>query len=95
MNKIKIGSVRFNLDNRTLEFKDKEIQLPNSEFLILSHLLNKKINTRESISEVLGYTEHGIELRTIDQHVHRLRLKLGKEGKRIITVNTVGYRLKI
>src|SRR5205823_3922264 len=31
--------------------------------------------------------------RTVDVHVRRLRVKLGPEGHRILTVKSVGYRL--
>ena len=31
--------------------------------------------------------------RTVDVHVRRLRGKLGGEGRRIVTVKGVGYRL--
>jgi DNA-binding response OmpR family regulator len=33
-----------------------------------------------------------IESRTVDVHVRRLRVKLGTEGRRILTVKSVGYR---
>jgi DNA-binding response OmpR family regulator len=33
-----------------------------------------------------------IDTRTIDQHIARLRDKLGSESKRVITVKNVGYR---
>jgi DNA-binding response OmpR family regulator len=33
-----------------------------------------------------------IESRTVDVHVRRLRVKLGAEGRRILTVKSVGYR---
>jgi DNA-binding response OmpR family regulator len=33
-----------------------------------------------------------IDTRTIDQHIARLREKLGPESKRVVTVKNVGYR---
>ena len=33
-----------------------------------------------------------IESRTVDVHVRRLRVKLAEEGRRILTVKSVGYR---
>ena len=36
-----------------------------------------------------------IETRTVDVHVRRLRVKLGAEGRRILTVKSVGYRFEL
>jgi two-component system phosphate regulon response regulator PhoB len=36
-----------------------------------------------------------IDTRTVDQHIARLRDKLGSEAGRIVTVKNVGYRLKL
>jgi DNA-binding response OmpR family regulator len=41
---------------------------------------------------VWGYNI-GVESRTLDVHVRRLRKKLGDEGQRILTLRGVGYRL--
>ena len=46
------------------------------------------------LDHVWGYSRAGeIESRTVDVHVRRLRVKLGPEGHRILTVKSVGYRL--
>jgi len=46
------------------------------------------------LDRVWGYSRAGeIESRTVDVHVRRLRVKLGPEGRRILTVKSVGYRL--
>ena len=47
------------------------------------------------LDRVWGYAAAGeIESRTVDVHVRRLRVKLGAEGARIVTVKSVGYRLE-
>jgi DNA-binding response OmpR family regulator len=53
--------------------------------------------TREQILEkVWGYERSmDIDTRTVDQHVARLRDKLGAERGRVVTVKNVGYRLKL
>ena len=46
------------------------------------------------LDRVWGYATAGeLESRTVDVHVRRLRVKLGDEGRRIVTVKGVGYRL--
>jgi DNA-binding response OmpR family regulator len=53
--------------------------------------------TRDQLMErVWGYDRSlNIDTRTVDQHIARLREKLGSEAARIITVKNVGYRFKI
>ena len=34
------------------------------------------------------------ESRTLDMHIRSLRKKLGEDGKKIVTVRGIGYRLK-
>jgi two-component system phosphate regulon response regulator PhoB len=52
------------------------------------------VQTRETLlSDVWGiYTP--VDTRTIDTHIKRLRMKLGKPGNMIVTVTGIGYKLK-
>jgi two-component system phosphate regulon response regulator PhoB len=36
-----------------------------------------------------------IDTRTVDQHVKRIREKLGSEASRLLTIKNVGYRIKL
>jgi two-component system phosphate regulon response regulator PhoB len=52
------------------------------------------VQSRDALLEqVWGYVP-GVETRTVDTHVKRLREKLGKAGDYIETVRGVGYRLR-
>jgi DNA-binding response OmpR family regulator len=55
----------------------------------------KALTREELLEKVWGY-EKGLDLdtRTVDQHVKRLREKIGAEAARLLTVKNVGYRLK-
>ncbi|MDH3284111.1 MAG: helix-turn-helix domain-containing protein [Acidobacteriota bacterium] len=46
------------------------------------------------LSEVRGYSS-GVDSRTVDTHVRRLRHKLLAESERIETVIGVGYRFRV
>jgi len=52
--------------------------------------------SREQLLDLVWGTEKGADLdtRTVDQHVARLRKKLGPEGSRLITLKNRGYRFK-
>ena len=57
---------------------------------------NGKMFTREQLLDLVWGVEKGADLdvRTVDQHVARLRKKLGVEGARLLTVKNRGYRFK-
>ena len=53
-----------------------------------------RVQSRDSLLErVWGYAP-GIETRTVDTHVKRLREKLGAASDYIETVRGVGYRIR-
>jgi len=74
------------------------VTLTPKEFDLLRALLDARgrVLSREFLLDrVWGYARASeIESRTVDVHVRRLRAKLGDEGRRILTVKNVGYRLE-
>jgi DNA-binding response OmpR family regulator len=74
------------------------VVLTPKEFDLLRALAEAggRVLSREFLLDrVWGYAAAGeIESRTVDVHVRRLRMKLGAEGARIVTVKSVGYRLE-
>jgi DNA-binding response OmpR family regulator len=78
--------------------RGKPVVLTTKEFEFLKLLLSAggRALTRDQLLEkVWGYDRSmEIDTRTIDQHVARLREKLGPEGAIIATVKNVGYRIK-
>ena len=78
--------------------RGRQAALSAKEFELLKCLLEaagRALNRDEILEKVWGY-ERGMELdtRTVDQHVARLREKLGPEAARLVTVKNVGYRVK-
>jgi two-component system phosphate regulon response regulator PhoB len=73
------------------------LPLAPKEFDLLETLLQSagRVLSREHLlTRVWGYARADeIESRTVDVHIRRLRAKLGGEGRRIMTVKGVGYRL--
>jgi phosphate regulon transcriptional regulator PhoB len=74
------------------------VELTPKEFDLLRALAEARgrVLSREFLLDrVWGYaTAADIESRTVDVHVRRLRMKLGAEGARIVTVKGVGYRVE-
>ncbi len=74
----------------------QSIELTATEFRLLSFLAERagRVQSRETLlSEVWGYSS-GVDSRTVDTHVRRLRRKLLTESERIETVIGVGYRFR-
>ncbi|MBI4377092.1 MAG: response regulator transcription factor [Elusimicrobia bacterium] len=92
------GEVRLDLERYEASASGKPVSLTSREFELLKLLLEAKgraLTRQEILEKVWGYgQEMRVETSTVDQHVRRLRLKLGAEASRIVTVKNVGYRFK-
>jgi len=84
-------------DSRLLKIKGQIIELAPKEYELLYHLvINKNIAlSRESLLDsVWGYTFYG-QTRVVDNHIKKIRKKLGDYARLIQTVSKVGYRFQI
>ena len=94
---IAMGALAIDPGTRTVTVQGAPLTLTHKEFELLSALADAqgRVLSREFLLDrVWGYSRAGeIESRTVDVHVRRLRVKLGPEGHRILTVKSVGYRL--
>ena len=94
---IAIGALAIDPGTRTVTVQGAPLTLTHKEFELLGALADAqgRVLSREFLLDrVWGYSRAGeIKSRTVDVHVRRLRVKLGPEGRRILTVKSVGYRL--
>jgi two-component system alkaline phosphatase synthesis response regulator PhoP len=94
----RFGELQIDTERFTVSVKGKSVSLSSKEFAFLKILIeaNGKALTRDQLLErVWGYDRSmEIDTRTIDQHITRLRDKLGQEAKRVITVKNIGYRFE-
>lgn len=73
----------------------QEVVLTAKEFRLLEVLMSRcgRVQSRESLLQVVWGQDINVTNRTIDTHLKRLREKLGPEGADLIeTVRGVGYR---
>jgi DNA-binding response OmpR family regulator len=95
---LRAGGIELDTERWEARVKGKPVELTTKEFEFLKLLLEAggKVMTRDAILEkVWGYDQSlEIDTRTVDQHVARLREKLGPESGRVATVKNVGYRIK-
>jgi two-component system, OmpR family, alkaline phosphatase synthesis response regulator PhoP len=76
--------------------KKMEVLLTAKEFGLLEHLLRNpgRVLTREVLlNTVWGYEYYGTT-RTVDVHIRRLKQKLPSLNEAIISVKSLGYKLK-
>jgi DNA-binding response OmpR family regulator len=95
---LRAGGIELDTERWEARVKGKAVELTTKEFEFLKLLLEAggKVMTRDAILEkVWGYDQSlEIDTRTVDQHVARLREKLGSESGLVATVKNVGYRIK-
>ena len=94
---ITIGGLLIDAARHTVHVNGVAIPLTPKEFDLLRALAEARgrvLSREHLLDRVWGYPAAGeIESRTVDVHVRRLRVKLGGEGRRIVTVKGLGYRL--
>ncbi|MCT4606979.1 MAG: response regulator transcription factor [Marinisporobacter sp.] len=76
---------------------EKEIEMTPKEYELLIFLANhqgKALNREQILDGVWGYDYYG-DLRTVDTHIKRLRMKLHEKSNLIQTVRGVGYRFEV
>ncbi len=97
------GPTRFTYDTLILDLtrhevtvKGKEVPLTAKEFGLLEHLLRHpgRVLTRDVLlNAVWGYEYYGTT-RTVDVHIRRLKQKLPLLDEAILSVKSLGYKLK-
>ncbi len=94
-NVMEMGGVRLLPDRGIAYAGGEELALTPKEFALLRYLLENRgrtISRERILISVWGYDFEGSD-RVVDNHIRKLRKKLGKYGKQIKTVIKKGYRM--
>ena len=86
--------LRVNFGTHEIFVDDKPVDLTPIQFKLLKHLYEaggKAVSRQKLLDKIWGEDYFG-DPRTVDVHITRLREKIDKVGKLIITVKGVGYR---
>lgn len=96
---IRAGPIDMDLDRWTVTVGERPVRLTKKEFKLLQVLLQAKgrVLSRDALLDQAWphSSIHGLDTRTVDVHVGRLRRKLGPAGRHIITVRNVGFRFDV
>lgn len=96
---VQLGGIRFDAQQLTAEAGGRTVEITRREMelVVYFHRHAGRIVTRgELLTEVWHYADAGIETRTVDIHMLKLRRKLAEltgEERLIATVRGEGYRL--
>jgi two-component system, OmpR family, phosphate regulon response regulator PhoB len=90
------GVLRVDLESHRAWVGQEEVALTVLELRLLATLLQRRgrVQSRDQLLQDVWELRSGIESRTVDTHVRRLRSKLGSAGDYIETIRGVGYRLR-
>lgn len=93
---LRAGVLEMDLERWTVSVEGRSVMLTAKEFGVLRMLLNAKgrVLTRGVLQETV-WKHAGLDSRTVDVHIGRLRRKLGPAGNYILTVRGVGYRFSV
>lgn len=96
---LRVGTLEVDIERYTLTVAGRPIDLTAKEFALLLALLDGKgrvLSRGQLMEKVWGYEKGtGIDTRTLDVHIRRLRRKLQPEDRRIVTVRSLGYRFEL
>jgi two-component system phosphate regulon response regulator PhoB len=92
-----VGSLEIDMDAYDAKLDGRSISLTALELRLLYALISRRgvVQSRETLLENVWEYQAGVNSRTVDTHVTRLREKLGHASPLIETVRGVGYRFKI
>jgi DNA-binding response OmpR family regulator len=96
---VAVGGIAMDFERHEILVRGKMAYLAPKEFAILKLLIeaNGKVLSRDRLLEMIWGHDKDMEIdtRTVDQHIARLRRKLGLESTRITTVPNFGYQIKM
>ena len=95
-----IGNLTLDVDRHLCSWKENEIKLTVTEFLLLQSLASRPghVKTRDQLMDAAYGDDVYLEDRTIDSHIKRIRRKFklfDNEFNKIETLYGIGYKYKV
>jgi two-component system response regulator RegX3 len=99
LNVLEVGPVRIDIEQHLATVKGEQIHLPLKEYELLRFLLRNagRVLTKQQILDRVWGTNHIGDIKTIDVHVRRLRIKIEPEPRtprHLLTIRGVGYKFQ-
>ncbi len=93
---IKVGSMYIDLAAHEVAVDSVHKELTHQEFALLAFLAQNRgrVYSRQQLLERVWGVDYYGSSRTVDIHVRRLRMKLGRAVRDLVTVRGAGYKLR-
>jgi DNA-binding response OmpR family regulator len=92
-----INSLKIDTDSREVSLEDEKIQLAPKEYDLLVYMIENKniaLSRDQLLEAVWGFDFEG-GTRVVDNHIKKLRSKLGAFSASIVTVTGIGYKIEV
>ena len=92
---LRFGEVVIDIPRHAATIQGKGVELTATEFRLLTILVQRRgrVQSREQLLKDVWDYDEGINSRTVDSHMRRLRQKLGRSARYLGTVRGIGYRM--
>ncbi|MCM1136347.1 MAG: response regulator transcription factor [Clostridium sp.] len=93
---MRLGEVSLYPDKQLAYAGAEKLELTPKEFALLRYLMEHRgqaVSREKLLVSIWGYDFEGVD-RVVDNHIKKLRKKLGKSGKQIKTVMKKGYKME-
>ena len=96
--RLRVGALEFSADEGTVTLDGSPIHLTRTEFRLLGELIAapNRVFTREVLLETVWEYDYLGDVRIVDVHIRRLRMKVEDDAgapRRVLTVRGLGYKL--
>lgn len=91
------GGIIVDAEGRSISVDGKTIDFSLREYELLKYLVdneNVALSRDKILNNVWNYDYYG-DSRTIDSHIKKIRHKLGKRGRYIVTMRGIGYKFEV
>jgi two-component system phosphate regulon response regulator PhoB len=93
---VRIGPLTIDRGAHAVSVDGEQVSLTATEYRLLLTLVERRgrVQSRSHLLETVWNAHPGVQTRTVDMHVKRLRQKLGAMADQIETVRGFGYRFR-
>ncbi len=95
--KMRVGDLELDIQSHSITLKGKPFALTLKEFMVLEYLMRNagKVVTRDELySHAWDFADLTLS-NTVDVHIKNIRRKIKDNGKVILTIRGVGYKMNI